>query len=277
MRALVSRGLAKLERRADHTQWSSLERVPWSSYHAWPSSWVTSKSPGEDGPRLQGTANSKASRWLAGYLEMSDQAKRDAKTGVSRPTRLDVPRFRGFWKPEAPKLRAMGMSGMEGHRLLSCTLQGVETEIGRLIPCTLSGMSSEMILDVVKWTAERDELLSLDLSRQDQLCDGQTGRRIVKLLASMCSGGRTPEDAALHREWAEKNACALWERGTFRAGEGVPEERIHKGTPSGVRFGAALNSIFSAALLLGCAEEAGVDVEGMLVQGDDLLTRVACV
>ena len=106
---------------------------------------------------------------------------------------------------------------------------------------------------------------------------GRLAGGLSSFLPACAQGGRTPEDAALHREWAEKNACALWERGTFRAGEGVPEERIHKGTPSGVRFGAALNSIFSAALLLGCAEEAGVDVEGMLVQGDDLLTRVACV
>ena len=51
----------------------------------------------------------------------------------------------------------------------------------------------------------------------------------------------------------------------------MAEERICKGTPSGVRFGAALNSIFSTSFALGVADSLGLTLEDLFVQGDDLM------
>ena len=67
----------------------------------------------------------------------------------------------------------------------------------------------------------------------------------MRIMIELCSGGREPEDEKLLKDWCELNAKAVWERGMFQASPDIPPEPVKRGTPSGLSFGAVLNTVFS--------------------------------
>lgn len=100
------------------------------------------------------------------------------------------------------------------------------------------------------------------------------GVHLVELLGMLCFKGRTKKDAALQRDWLRKNKHALWTTAYFRATQKSPQEQICKGTASGLFIGAALNTMFAFCLLQGAAQKAGVSLEWLLLQGDDVVASL---
>ena len=108
--------------------------------------------------------------------------------------------------------------------------------------------------------------LSVDLARQDALVPAGEAGRIMRILLNLASLGRVPRDRRLHSQWTDKNCGAIWRLGTFAATDDMKHKRVRRGTPSSIRAGTALNTVFVVALLEGLYSKNSLSCEDLSLQ-----------
>lgn len=148
---------------------------------------------------------------------------------------------------------SLGIASSSTHAVLNWACQWLEEEVNSIVSISLGGLEDleDHTQDLANLYGMNKRARDIYLRRQDSLMANDIGGELVKLMVELCSGGREPEDEKLLKDWCELNSGAVWERGTFQASHAIPPEPVKKGTPFGLRFGAALNTMFVVALIWG--------------------------